>query len=46
MIKNKTSIDMAKVNPLVYCATVREYWSLGEKLGNAFESGKEILIDL
>lgn len=36
-------IDIAKVNPLVYCATVREYWSIGLKLGDAFQAGKEIL---
>jgi len=33
-------IDISKVNPLVYCATVREYWDLGQKLGNAFQAGK------
>jgi len=42
-IPNKNKIDIAKVNPLVYCATVREYWSLGNKLGNGFHAGKEIL---
>ena len=35
-------IDIAKVNPLVYCATIREYWELGRKLGNGFSAGKEI----
>lgn len=44
-VNNKISIDMAKVSPLVYCAKSREYWSLGKKLGNAFEDGKEILKD-
>lgn len=34
---NKISIDLEKVNPLVYYAKAREYWSLGKKLGNAFE---------
>lgn len=36
-------IDISKVNPLVYCATVREYWKLGEKLGTGFNAGKKIL---
>lgn len=36
-------IDISKVNPLVYCATVREYWKLGEKLGTGFNAGKELL---
>lgn len=40
---NQPQIDIAKVNPLVYCATVREYWSLGSKLGDAFKSGVELL---
>ena len=35
-------IDIAKVNPLVYCATIREYWQLGKKLGKGFSAGKEI----
>lgn len=36
------SIDMTKVNPLVYCATIREYRELGRKLGNGFSAGKEL----
>ncbi|MHC4193019.1 MAG: flavin reductase family protein [Planctomycetota bacterium] len=36
-------IDISKVNPLVYCATIREYWRLGEKIGKGFSAGKEIL---
>ena len=39
----KNKIDILKVNPLVYCTTVREYWNLGEKLGDGFHAGKEIL---
>lgn len=42
-INNKTQINMEKINPLVYCATVREYWELGKKLGNAFQSGISLL---
>jgi flavin reductase (DIM6/NTAB) family NADH-FMN oxidoreductase RutF len=34
--------DIQKINPLVYCATVREYWSLGARLGFGFNAGKEI----
>lgn len=35
-------IDVSKINPLVYCATIREYWSLGEKIGLGFNAGKGI----
>lgn len=34
--------DIQKINPLVYCATVREYWSLGTRLGFGFNAGKQI----
>ncbi len=40
-ISNK-KIDIGKVNPLVYCATIREYWQLDKKIGKGFSSGKEI----
>lgn len=36
-------IDIEKVNPLVYCARIREYWELGRKIGDGFEAGKEII---
>ncbi|MBA7678895.1 Flavoredoxin [subsurface metagenome] len=42
--KPNMKIDISKVNPLVYCATVREYWELGKKLGKGFHAGKELLI--
>jgi flavin reductase (DIM6/NTAB) family NADH-FMN oxidoreductase RutF len=35
-------IAIGKVDPLVYCATIREYWRLGEKMGKGFSAGKEI----
>ena len=35
-------IDVARVNPLAYCATVREYWELGRKLGDGFHAGEEL----
>jgi flavin reductase (DIM6/NTAB) family NADH-FMN oxidoreductase RutF len=35
-------IDMQEIDPLVYCATVREYWNLGSRLGFAFSAGKEL----
>lgn len=43
MNNDHPKIDLAKVNPLVYAATVREYWSLGQKLGDAFQVGKELM---
>jgi flavin reductase (DIM6/NTAB) family NADH-FMN oxidoreductase RutF len=40
---NRAKIDIAKVDPLVYCARVRQYWSIGKKLGEGFGAGKELL---
>ena len=42
-LSKKDKIDMSKVNPLVYCAKVREYWSMGDKLGDGFEAGKKLV---
>lgn len=39
---NRAGIDISKVNPLVYCAKVREYWTIGNMLGLGFNAGKEI----
>jgi flavin reductase (DIM6/NTAB) family NADH-FMN oxidoreductase RutF len=36
-------IDVSKVDPLVYCATIREYWKLGTRLGFGFNAGKELV---
>ena len=41
-ISKRAGFDMSKINPLVYFAEAREYWSIGEKLGNSFNVGKEI----
>lgn len=43
---DKEQIDIAKINPLVYCATVREYWRLGEKLGPAFSTTSNNFLEL
>ena len=32
----------AKINPLPYCAKVREYWTIGNLLGIGLNAGKEI----
>jgi len=42
-LSEKGKIDISKVNPLVYCAQVREYWSMGDKLGYGFNAGKELM---
>ncbi len=42
-LSEKGKIDISKVNPLVYCAQVREYWSMGDKLGYGFDAGKELM---
>lgn len=39
---NRTKISIKKINPLVYCATVREYWTLGKKIGDGFKIGQKI----
>ena len=38
----KAKIDISKINPLVYCAEVREYWIIGNLLGFGFNAGKEV----
>jgi len=38
----RAGFDMSKINPLVYFAEAREYWSVGKKLGYSFNVGKEI----
>lgn len=40
--KDLSKIDISEVDPLVYCATIREYWNLGKKIGNGFKSGKDL----
>jgi hypothetical protein len=35
-------IGILKINPLVYCARVREYWTMGNRLGKGLRAGKEI----
>jgi flavin reductase (DIM6/NTAB) family NADH-FMN oxidoreductase RutF len=36
-------IDVSRVDPLLYCATIREYWDLGTRLGPGFNAGKELI---
>ncbi|MBC8315630.1 MAG: flavin reductase family protein [Bacteroidales bacterium] len=38
------TLDIRAVNPLIYYSGVREYWSLGEKVGDAYEIGKGLTI--
>lgn len=40
-----TLIDMAKLDPLVYCAGVREYRKLGKKVADAFSVGRSLMPD-
>lgn len=37
------SIDVAAINPLIYYSGARQYWSLGNKEGDAYKIGKEII---
>ena len=39
--KEKLKFDMNKMDPIVYCSKIREYWSIGDKLGDAFSVGKK-----
>ncbi|MBT5954745.1 flavin reductase family protein [bacterium] len=38
--KNDGSIDVNKLNPLVYLAQIKEYWTIGNKLGDVKTSGE------
>jgi flavin reductase (DIM6/NTAB) family NADH-FMN oxidoreductase RutF len=38
-----TAVDMDKLDPLVYCAGVREYRKLGKKVADAFSVGKSLM---
>ena len=40
---NRANINITSLQPLVYCPIIREYWSLGEKLGKGLDAGKAIL---
>jgi hypothetical protein len=40
---NRANINITSLQPLVYCPVIREYWSVGEKLGKGFDAGKAIL---
>lgn len=40
--ENLSSIDVSAFNPLVYISGVREYRELGQKIGDAYQIGKEI----
>jgi flavin reductase (DIM6/NTAB) family NADH-FMN oxidoreductase RutF len=39
----RCKLDISRIDPLVYCARVREYWSVGEKLGDGYSAGKALL---
>ncbi len=36
------NIDISKVDPLIYCATIREYWRLGKRIGKGFNAGRHL----
>jgi flavin reductase (DIM6/NTAB) family NADH-FMN oxidoreductase RutF len=42
IISESNRIDISKIDPLVYMATIREYWTIGKKLGNSFSAGKNV----
>ncbi|MBY9001601.1 MAG: FAD-binding protein [Candidatus Heimdallarchaeota archaeon] len=41
---DKEKKDMKKINPLIYTGTEKQptYWSIGEKIGDAFKIGKDL----
>jgi flavin reductase (DIM6/NTAB) family NADH-FMN oxidoreductase RutF len=40
-IDENNKIDIQKIDPLVFCTSVREYWSIGRKVGLGFNAGVE-----
>ena len=38
----RAGFDISKINPLVYCAKAREYWTVGNLLGYGFSAGKDL----
>gem|GEM_PF-5435080 len=38
-----SKIDVKKLNPIIFDPIHTAYWSMGEKVGNAFSDGKEII---
>lgn len=36
------SIDIKAINPLIYYSAARQYWKLGEKIGDAYKIGKDL----
>lgn len=45
VLMEKEKIDIAKVLPIVYCGSVREYWSMGKKLDSQGYSAKALKIN-
>jgi flavin reductase (DIM6/NTAB) family NADH-FMN oxidoreductase RutF len=43
MLDGKPKVDAAKMNPIVFFAVIDEYWSIGDKLGDAFSVGKVLM---
>ena len=43
---NRAQINIASLDPLAYCAVIREYWRFGERLGKGFDAGRVILADV
>ncbi len=41
-ISKRAGFDMSKIDPLVYFAQAREYWCVGEKLGDSYSVGNQI----
>lgn len=38
-VDEKDNISVKDIDPLVYCTTIREYWNLGEKIGEGYKEG-------
>ena len=43
ILDEKDKIDVKKLNPLAYDTANHAYYTLGEKVGNAFSDGKELI---
>jgi len=44
-IDENGKVSIGKVDPFVYIPTIREYWSIGKKLGNSFSVGRTHIKD-
>lgn len=42
-LDEKNNINIKDIDPLVYCTTIREYWSLDKKIGEGYKEGNQLI---